>query len=81
MLLQTRNLPSTLSVPTDWRSVVRVDTPAAFLKALAGFKPNLVFSDYAMPEFDGMQALQLALAHNKRVPFILLTVRRMKPLR
>jgi signal transduction histidine kinase len=52
---------------------VRVDTKEAFLKALVEFRPDLIVSDYAMPEFDGMQALQLSLARDPRLPFIILT--------
>ncbi len=33
---------------------VRVDTKEGFLKALEEFRPDLIISDYAMPEFDGM---------------------------
>lgn len=52
---------------------VRVDTKEGFLKALEEFQPHLVISDYAMPEFDGMQALKLSLEHDARIPFIILT--------
>ena len=52
---------------------MRVDTKEAFLKALEEFRPDLIISDYAMPEFDGMQALKLSLAHDPNLPFIIFT--------
>lgn len=52
---------------------VRVDTKEGFLKALEEFQPHLVISDYAMPEFDGMQALMLSLERDAGLPFIILT--------
>ncbi|MCX6134926.1 MAG: PAS domain S-box protein [Ignavibacteriales bacterium] len=51
----------------------RVDTKDAFLKALEEFRPDVIVSDYSMPEFDGMQALKLSLQRDARLPFILLT--------
>ena len=51
----------------------RVDTKGAFLKALEEFRPDLIISDYAMPNFDGMQALKLSLAHDPHLPFIIFT--------
>jgi DNA-binding NtrC family response regulator len=52
---------------------IRVDTKAAFLKALWEFNPDIVISDYALPEFDGMQALKSALEYNSFLPYIILT--------
>ena len=52
---------------------VRVDTKEAFRKALEEFHPDIIISDYSMPQFDGMQALKLAKEHSASVPFILLT--------
>ena len=50
-----------------------VDTENAFMEALAGFKPDLIISDYSMPTFDGMQALTLTRAQAAYIPFIILT--------
>ena len=52
---------------------VRVDTKDSFLRAMKEFHPELVVSDYIMPEFDGMQALKLSLEHDSTIPFIILT--------
>lgn len=50
-----------------------VETAAAFEDALRKFKPDVVISDYSMPQFDGLQALGLARAYDERIPFIILT--------
>ncbi|MDO9087657.1 MAG: PAS domain S-box protein [Anaerolineaceae bacterium] len=50
-----------------------VDTQPEFLKAMDTFEPDLIISDYSMPEFNGLQALQLTLEHKPEIPFIILT--------
>ncbi len=53
----------------DWR---RVETEAAFLGSLdAGF--DIILSDFAMPQFDGLRALALLQQHGLDVPFILVS--------
>ena len=52
---------------------LRVDTGKEFQKALNEFNPEIVISDYALPSFDGMQALKLSKAHDSTIPFIILT--------
>ncbi|HEX2757000.1 MAG TPA: PAS domain S-box protein, partial [Thermoanaerobaculia bacterium] len=51
----------------------RVETREAFLAALADFAPDLILSDYRLPEFDGMQALRLAKEHSAETPVIITT--------
>ena len=51
----------------------RVETGEAFLSALASFCPGLILSDYSLPRFDGMAALELALQHAPELPFIIVT--------
>jgi PAS domain S-box-containing protein len=51
----------------------RVETREAFLAALADFRPDLILSDYRLPEFDGMQALLLAREHAPDVPVVITT--------
>ncbi len=52
---------------------LRVDTREAFLDAFDRLRPDAVISDYSMPQFDCMQALQLARAKDPLVPFLVLT--------
>jgi len=52
---------------------LRVETEKAFLEALADFRPDVIISDYALPEFDGMRALKLAIQNSAHLPFIILT--------
>jgi PAS domain S-box-containing protein len=50
----------------------RVETPDAFEAALS---PNLdvILSDYVMPHFDGLRALDMLKAHELSIPFILVS--------
>lgn len=50
-----------------------VDTREGFLEALHSFSPDIVITDYQMPEFNGMDALQLTLGHDPTIPVIILT--------
>jgi signal transduction histidine kinase/ActR/RegA family two-component response regulator len=51
----------------------RVETREAFLGALREFIPDVIISDYRLPAFDGMQALELAKEHVPFTPFIIAT--------
>jgi PAS domain S-box-containing protein len=51
----------------------RVDTREGYEKALEEFKPDLIVSDYQMPSFNGMKALEIALKLAPQVPFIMHT--------
>lgn len=60
------------SAGIDFMSVVS-DTEEEFRHLLDFFKPDIVISDYAMPMFDGMQALLITREHHSTLPFIMLT--------
>ena len=51
-------------------SIQRVETEAGFLSALSESPPDLIVSDFSMPQFSGMRALELANAHTPETPFI-----------
>ncbi len=53
----------------DW---IRVQTEQSFLEALEPV-PDLILSDYAMPQFDGMRAVLLLRARGLDIPFILIS--------
>src|ERR1043165_337747 len=50
----------------------RVDTEREFLAELKKL-PDLIISDYAMPEFNGLRALELTKREESDVPFIIVT--------
>jgi len=52
--------------------VLRVHDEASYLEALQT-PPDLVLSDFALPEFDGLTALGLLKQHHPEVPFILVS--------
>jgi diguanylate cyclase (GGDEF)-like protein len=47
-----------------------VDTEPAMREALSTFQPNVVLSDFGLPRFDGLSALNVALELAADVPFI-----------
>jgi len=51
----------------------RVETRTEFLASLSEFQPDLILSDYHLPEFNGMEALALAGEHAPSTPFIMVT--------
>jgi diguanylate cyclase (GGDEF)-like protein len=48
----------------------RVQTEHEFVAALQQRTPDLILSDFSLPQFDGLRALELAVAHAPEVPFI-----------
>jgi diguanylate cyclase (GGDEF)-like protein/PAS domain S-box-containing protein len=48
----------------------RVDTEPEFRRALAEFKPDIILSDYSMPHFDGISALEIARHTAPETPFV-----------
>ncbi len=51
----------------------RVENKEAFLKALVNFQPDIVLSDYSLPQFCGLDALRLLKEKKPDIPFILIT--------
>ncbi len=51
----------------------RVDTKTDFLRELKDFNPDLILSDYMLPQFDGMTALWLVKELAPSIPFIMVT--------
>ena len=50
--------------------MARVETRSAFLQMLDEFRPDLIISDFSLPEFDGKSALVLAQERYPDTPFI-----------
>src|SRR3984885_1105128 len=50
-----------------------VETEAAMRRALDAQTPDLILSDFSLPQFDGMAALAIARAEVPDVPFIFLS--------
>jgi len=51
----------------------RVETKADFKKELKDFMPDIILSDYSLPQFDGLSALKLAKEQMPDIPFIIVT--------
>ena len=49
---------------------VRVDSEGSFRAALSSFAPHIIISDFSIPGFDGLAALQIAVHEAPDVPFI-----------
>src|SRR5437773_11538851 len=47
-----------------------VDSEKDFVRALREFAPDVILSDFSMPQFDGMEALRLAKELAPDIPFI-----------
>ena len=51
----------------------RVETREAFLAALDEARPDVILSDFTLPEFDALQAIHALRELELDVPFILVT--------
>jgi PAS domain S-box-containing protein/diguanylate cyclase (GGDEF)-like protein len=49
---------------------LRVDSKPAYAEALHSFSPDLILSDYTLPDFDGIEALTVARQERPDTPFI-----------
>ncbi|MFO7324934.1 MAG: EAL domain-containing protein, partial [Pseudomonadota bacterium] len=57
-------------ITCEWR---RVETEAALREELREFSPDLILSDFSLPQFDGMSALRIARAEAPHTPFLFLS--------
>ncbi len=48
----------------------RVQTESEFVSALHEKRPDLILSDFSLPQFSGLRALDVAIAHAPETPFI-----------
>lgn len=54
----------------EWR---RVETEPDLIRELREFRPDLILSDFSLPQFDGMSALRVACSKAPHVPFLFLS--------
>ena len=52
---------------------IRVDTRDEFTAALDSFKPDVILSDHALPQFNSIEALKICQSKKSEAPFILVT--------
>ncbi len=50
-----------------------VETENEFVSGLKNYKPDLILSDYSLPDFNGMQALKISKILVPDIPFIMVT--------
>ena len=50
-----------------------VDNREDYIEALKSFEPELIISDYSLPQFDGLSALVIKNEEDISIPFILVT--------
>ena len=52
---------------------MRVETRDAFVRALDEFRPDIILSDYNLPDFNGMAALKIVQRSHPEIPVIMVT--------
>jgi len=52
---------------------LRVESREDFLASLDSFRPDIILSDFKLPNFDGLTALRLAQEFAPEIPFIMIT--------
>ncbi len=59
--------------PVSLYVLQRVDTRDAFVRALEEFHPDIILSDYKLPDFNGMAALEIVQRDHPEVPVVMVT--------
>jgi len=54
-------------------ALLRVDTREAFVRALLEFRPDIILSDYNLPDFSGIAALEMVQRDHPEVPVVMVT--------
>jgi len=54
-------------------NVKHVVTRPEFLESLEAFSPDIIISDYKLPDLDGLSALRIARQKNPQIPFIMVS--------
>ena len=49
------------------------ETREDFLQELRAFRPDVVLSDFSLPQFDALEALAILRRHDPQIPFVLVT--------
>ncbi len=52
---------------------IRVETRDSFIRAIEDFNPDIILSDYNLPEFNGMNALEIVQRSHPEIPVIMVT--------
>src|SRR5450432_1308158 len=52
---------------------LRVTSREDFINALSDFKPNVILSDHALPQFNSVEALKITQERKVDAPFIIVT--------
>ena len=50
--------------------VRRVETEEALIREIEAFRPDIILSDFSLPRFSGLAALEMARQHTPQTPFI-----------
>jgi len=52
---------------------MRVETRDSFIRAIEDFNPDIILSDYKLPDFNGMHALEIVQRSHPEIPVIMVT--------
>ena len=53
--------------------ILHVVDKKGFIESLTTYKPDLILSDYSLPSFNGLDALQIVISNKLDIPFIIVT--------